>query len=103
MNVRWRQHYVGQNWSATVDGKIVAEVVPYGRPGSQYWAAWVGHDRIDNCATDTEAKAAVERFLARSPTEQMGWADELRGGRRVDPPLPSAPPAASALRAVSEP
>ncbi len=63
VNIRWRQHYTGQNWDALIDGRVVAEVVPYGRTSNRYWTAWIGQRRIGNYPTDTEAKRAVERHL----------------------------------------
>jgi hypothetical protein len=68
VKIRWRQYHKGQKWVATVDGKLVAEVVPYGIASRRYWAAWVGRKRIDNCPTDIDAKAAVELHFARLVT-----------------------------------
>jgi hypothetical protein len=47
-----------------VDGRLVAEVVPYGRIDRPYWAAWIGQRRVGNYATDTDAKAALEQRLS---------------------------------------
>jgi hypothetical protein len=60
----WELHRGTDGWAAVVDGRIVAEVVPYGR-GAPYWVGWVGgSERVKGrYATRQQAQKAVEVAL----------------------------------------
>jgi hypothetical protein len=67
MEVTWHQRRFGTRWVAMVDGRIVGDLIPYGRMKAPRWIALVRRQRIGHYATLDDAKAAVEAALTGAP------------------------------------
>ena len=69
-NLKWESHRGTDGWAAVLDGRIVAEVVPYGSHSRPYWVGWIrGSERVTGrFATRQQAESAVEGALRAEQT-----------------------------------
>jgi hypothetical protein len=62
---KWEFERGTNGWAAVLDGRTVAEVVPYGPSSPPYWVGWIhGNERVKGrFATRQQAETAVELTL----------------------------------------